>query len=101
MMDLIHSHNYIELYEAQKRKEWNQKKGMQVRDAVGRRVGVLGYGSIGRQGELKFRSSFLSHYAVSITMTREMFSRRLSAIYLSFSLHFPLIAKIRGRFKEH
>jgi phosphoglycerate dehydrogenase-like enzyme len=51
MMDLVHSHNYIELYESQKRKEWVQSRGMHVRDAVGRRVGVLGYGSIGRQGE--------------------------------------------------
>ncbi|KAF2750647.1 hypothetical protein M011DRAFT_178166 [Sporormia fimetaria CBS 119925] len=49
MMDLIHSHKYIEFYEAQKRKEWDQKRGMKVKDAVGRRVGVLGYGSIGRQ----------------------------------------------------
>jgi phosphoglycerate dehydrogenase-like enzyme len=51
MMDLVHSHNYIELYEQQKKKEWVQKTGMKVRDSVGRRVGVLGYGSIGRQGK--------------------------------------------------
>lgn len=51
MMDLIHNHNYIELYELQRRKEWNQATGMKATDAVGRRVGVLGYGSIGRQGK--------------------------------------------------
>jgi phosphoglycerate dehydrogenase-like enzyme len=51
MMDLVHSHNYIALYEQQKQKNWRQSTGMVVRDAVGRRVGVLGYGSIGRQGQ--------------------------------------------------
>lgn len=50
MMDLVHSHNYVNLYEQQRRKEWNQRTGMSVRDNVGRRVGILGYGSIGRQG---------------------------------------------------
>lgn len=50
MMDLIHKHNYIELYELQQKKEWSQPAGMKATDAVGRRVGVLGYGSIGRQG---------------------------------------------------
>ncbi|KAF2468192.1 uncharacterized protein BDR25DRAFT_265886 [Lindgomyces ingoldianus] len=49
MMHLVHSHNYIPLYEAQKRKEWEGVAGRSVRDAVGQRVGVLGYGSIGRQ----------------------------------------------------
>ncbi|KAF2662840.1 hypothetical protein K491DRAFT_584413 [Lophiostoma macrostomum CBS 122681] len=49
MLNLVHSHNYIQLYEQQKKKEWVQSKGAQVRDGVGRRVGVLGYGSIGRQ----------------------------------------------------
>ncbi|KAF2253341.1 hypothetical protein BU26DRAFT_515709 [Trematosphaeria pertusa] len=50
MMDLVHSHKYTILYDAQKRKEWKQKVGMEgVSDNVGKRVGVLGYGSIGRQ----------------------------------------------------
>ncbi|KAF1944143.1 hypothetical protein EJ02DRAFT_432696 [Clathrospora elynae] len=49
MMDLVHSHGYTKLYDAQKRKEWDQKMGMTVSDRVGKRVGILGYGSIGRQ----------------------------------------------------
>ena len=52
MMDLIHSHKYPALYEQQKRKEWKQSTGTGVRDKVGKTVGILGYGSIGRQGEL-------------------------------------------------
>ena len=60
MTDLIHSHNYLTLYEAQKKKEWVQSKGMSVQDRVGRRVGVLGYGSIGRQGNYNHISLFLS-----------------------------------------
>lgn len=50
MMDLVHSHSYTKLYENQKRKVWDQKVGMNVSDRVGKRVGILGYGSIGRQG---------------------------------------------------
>jgi phosphoglycerate dehydrogenase-like enzyme len=52
MMDLVHSHNYTKLYDNQKKHEWDQKLGMSVSDRVGKRVGVLGYGSIGRQGML-------------------------------------------------
>ncbi|PNS20385.1 Formate dehydrogenase [Sphaceloma murrayae] len=53
MTSLIHSHKYKQLYELQKRHEWG-KKGVKddyhsVRDMVGARLGVLGYGSIGRQ----------------------------------------------------
>lgn len=51
MMDLVHSHNLPRLYDLQKEKRWNQKEGMEVSDRVGKRVGILGYGSIGRQGE--------------------------------------------------
>jgi phosphoglycerate dehydrogenase-like enzyme len=50
MMDLVHSHSYTKLYDNQKKKVWDQKAGMNVSDRVGKRVGVLGYGSIGRQG---------------------------------------------------
>ncbi|KAH7399289.1 hypothetical protein BKA66DRAFT_160330 [Pyrenochaeta sp. MPI-SDFR-AT-0127] len=49
MMDLVHSHSYVKLWELQKKKEWKQSVGMQVSDRVGKRVGILGYGSIGRQ----------------------------------------------------
>jgi phosphoglycerate dehydrogenase-like enzyme len=51
MMDLVHHHKYIPLYEQQREKKWLQKTGMGTVDRVGRRVGILGYGSIGRQGE--------------------------------------------------
>jgi len=51
MMDLVHSHNFPRLYDLQKEKKWAQKEGMDVSDRVGKRVGILGYGSIGRQGE--------------------------------------------------
>ncbi|CAK4032725.1 D-2-hydroxyacid dehydrogenase [Lecanosticta acicola] len=64
MTGLVGSHGYRQLYELQKRKQWgsniddgSQKKQKQkqkqdyrnVRDWVGRRIGILGYGSIGRQ----------------------------------------------------
>jgi phosphoglycerate dehydrogenase-like enzyme len=49
MMDLVHSHSYTKLYDNQKKKHWDQRVGMNVSDRVGKRVGVLGYGSIGRQ----------------------------------------------------
>lgn len=50
MMDLVHSHQFPKLYDLQKQKTWKQKEGMDVSDRVGKRVGILGYGSIGRQG---------------------------------------------------
>jgi hypothetical protein len=52
MMDLVHNHSFPVLYDLQKEKTWRQKAGMNVSDRVGKRVGILGYGSIGRQGEL-------------------------------------------------
>ena len=52
MMDLVHSHQFPKLYDLQKEKTWNQRAGSDVSDRVGKRVGILGYGSIGRQGKL-------------------------------------------------
>ena len=53
MTALVASHKYKTLYELQKQHAWG-KTGMEddyhnVEDMVGRRLGVLGYGSIGRQ----------------------------------------------------
>ena len=33
MMDLVHSHSYVKLWELQKKKEWKQSVGMQVNEA--------------------------------------------------------------------
>ncbi|EAT88128.2 hypothetical protein SNOG_04368 [Parastagonospora nodorum SN15] len=49
MMDLVHSHKFPKLYDLQKEKTWKQAVGMGISDRVGKRVGILGYGSIGRQ----------------------------------------------------
>lgn len=46
---LVHSHHYKQLYELQKAHRWAPPPGAAVRDRVGLRLGVLGYGSIGRQ----------------------------------------------------
>ncbi|TID17070.1 NAD(P)-binding domain [Venturia nashicola] len=49
MTALAHSHHYNVLYEQQKKQEWAPQRGRIVRDLVGQKLGVLGYGSIGRQ----------------------------------------------------
>ncbi|KAF2771937.1 hypothetical protein EJ03DRAFT_325179 [Teratosphaeria nubilosa] len=53
MTALTQSHHYNRLYEWQKEHRWGKKgpdgSDYAVRDWVGRRLGVLGYGSIGRQ----------------------------------------------------
>src|ERR1700761_6913075 len=49
---LVHSHSYNQLYESQKQHEWKRPDdGMSLKDLAGQKLGVLGYGSIGRQGE--------------------------------------------------
>jgi hypothetical protein len=62
MMDLVHSHKFPKLYDLQKEKTWKQAVGMGISDRVGKRVGILGYGSIGRQG--KFHQLFYFLHAV-------------------------------------
>jgi phosphoglycerate dehydrogenase-like enzyme len=50
---LVSSRNYHALYEAQKRHEWinaRQYAPSGLTDHVGKKVAILGYGSIGRQG---------------------------------------------------
>ncbi|GAB1740917.1 hypothetical protein NU219Hw_g5989t1 [Hortaea werneckii] len=56
MTALVQSHKYNRLHDLQKKHQWGDKKTSaadddfhNVRDMVGRRLGVLGYGSIGRQ----------------------------------------------------
>lgn len=53
MTHLVHTHKYKGLYELQKKHQWprdiNTKREGAIRDRVGLRLGVLGYGSIGRQ----------------------------------------------------
>ncbi|RDI89867.1 hypothetical protein Vi05172_g443 [Venturia inaequalis] len=49
MTTLTHSHHYNALYEQQKKQAWAPQYGRAVRDLVGQKLGVLGYGSIGRQ----------------------------------------------------
>lgn len=46
---LTFGHGYNALYEAQKKQSWESAKSLSVQDLVGQRLGVLGYGSIGRQ----------------------------------------------------
>ncbi|KAJ5818828.1 hypothetical protein N7474_004419 [Penicillium riverlandense] len=48
---LVSSRYYIKTYEAQKKHNWNSKESyMQgMHDQVGKKLGILGYGSIGRQ----------------------------------------------------
>lgn len=54
MTALVQGHKYRQLYELQKQRKWGKKGSSDstyrtVRDLVGQRLGVLGYGSIGRQ----------------------------------------------------
>lgn len=51
MTQLAHSHRLKLLMQWQKDREWgNHEKVGTVHDMVGQRIGILGYGSIGRQG---------------------------------------------------
>lgn len=53
MTGLVQSHKYNQLHDLQKEHKWGKTGSSDdyhnVRDMVGRRLGVLGYGSIGRQ----------------------------------------------------
>lgn len=80
MMDLVHSHQLPKLYDLQKEKTWNQRAGSDVSDRVGKRVGILGYGSIGRQG--KFQPFF--HRSFKTTLESDTTVGRLITY-----LHFP------------
>lgn len=51
MTALTQAHSYDIFHEQQKRREWNPRHAHDhpVRDLAGQRIGILGYGSIGRQ----------------------------------------------------
>ncbi|KAF2085626.1 hypothetical protein K490DRAFT_67509 [Saccharata proteae CBS 121410] len=50
MTTLVRTHFYNQLHDAQKERKWAKYgRGEVVHDLVGQRLGVLGYGSIGRQ----------------------------------------------------
>ncbi|KAK5172219.1 uncharacterized protein LTR77_003857 [Saxophila tyrrhenica] len=71
MTHLVHTHNYKHLYELQKRHEWpksiNAERQTSVRDRVGLRLGVLGYGSIGRQVGRLAKGMGMEVYAYTAT----------------------------------
>ncbi|KAF2400523.1 hypothetical protein EJ06DRAFT_433324 [Trichodelitschia bisporula] len=46
---LVHNHHYNLAYDRQKERKWSRSNLLSVRDWAGQRLGVLGYGSIGRQ----------------------------------------------------
>ncbi|KAK8226072.1 2-hydroxyacid dehydrogenase [Phyllosticta capitalensis] len=47
---LVRTHHYDQFHDAQKAHRWEKyRPGQTVRDLAGQRIGVLGYGSIGRQ----------------------------------------------------
>lgn len=48
MTMLVQSHNYNHWHDLQKQRKWDSKT-KPVDDMVGQRIGILGYGSIGRQ----------------------------------------------------
>ena len=54
MQLLAFNHHEKQLLEFQRRHKWGGINDMRdIRDYVGQRLGVLGYGSIGRQSKLK------------------------------------------------
>jgi phosphoglycerate dehydrogenase-like enzyme len=49
---LVNNHSYNPMYESQKLHKWDREWAWGMKDLVGQRIGVLGYGAIGRQGKL-------------------------------------------------
>ncbi|KAF2723218.1 hypothetical protein K431DRAFT_283020 [Polychaeton citri CBS 116435] len=68
---LVQSHKYKTLYELQKKHEWGKRHINDdittVKDKVGRRLGVLGYGSIGRQVGRVAKALGMDVYAFTAT----------------------------------
>lgn len=67
MTALVQTHDYRRLYEHQKKHEWGKNMEKEaygtVRDRAGLRLGVLGYGSIGRQVGRVAKAMGMSVYA--------------------------------------
>ena len=64
---LVASRQYIKNIEAQKEKRWEIKKDVfttNIHDQVGKRVGILGYGSIGRQSTYNGSATLHSHISI-------------------------------------
>lgn len=64
---LVSSRNYVSTYEAQKQHRWGQVEEYlhQFHDQVGKKVGILGYGSIGRQSMFLATSCIQSFWLTS------------------------------------
>lgn len=78
---LAQSHKYNDLYELQKRKRWGEGNDSlfhyRVRDLVGQRLGILGYGSIGRQGITKLEVD-MTEQAGNLTVSRVLIVGRVA-----------------------
>lgn len=65
---LVASRQYISNMEAQKERRWDIKKDVfttSIHDQVGKKVGILGYGSIGRQSTYNGSSTLHSNISMS------------------------------------
>ena len=71
MTQLVASKNYNFFHDMQKAHQWgkNSEQMKTVTDSVGQRIGVLGYGSIGRQGS--FTAGILCA-SLALVMTETM-----------------------------
>jgi len=70
MTALVHSHRYNSLYELQKQHVWGRHDDFGgVRDMVGQRAGILGYGSIGRQGRFLPQGNYLLLVSATTVLT--------------------------------
>lgn len=63
---LVSSRKYVQTYEAQKAHDWQDKTGKigEMHDQVGKKVGILGYGSIGRQSMSRSLNGRLLKYRI-------------------------------------
>lgn len=100
MMFLIHNHKYVSLYEQQKQRLWKQDTGRGVTDAPGKTVGILGYGSIGRQGELPMIFSYSGCLSLFLPRCHSCIAK--SALRMSFlsrlrPLHWRIFPYSRSR----